>query len=233
MPQWIPTADWDGRDVFIIGGGPSLKNFDWSLLHPELTIGCNSAFTLGEQVCKICLFEDLTWFETYKEELVRFKGSVFSSCPHLHNGPHSKVSWVWVVDRRASGLHSTALGWNGNAGSCAINLALILGAKRVYLLGFDMKRVGSCSNWHDRILRPSATTPEVYQRFVRSFKAVVRDWHIKYADREIWNLTVESGLGPQMFPWLDPNVFWEERVNQRSSLSKDTPACLIGSRSIE
>jgi hypothetical protein len=208
MPPWIPKADWLNQDVFVIGGGPSLRDFDWTLLHSELTIGCNTAFKLGADVCKICYFGDNSWYEYFKFELAKFKGIVFTSDKHFAK---SKIPWLWTMPRQAQGLHHAALGWNGNTGASAINLALILGAKRVYLLGFDMKRINNRPNWHKHVIRPAATKPAIYQGFIRSFKHVARDWHDKFDDREIWNVTNDSGLGQELFPWLQPDAFWTER----------------------
>lgn len=215
MPPWKPTQDWLNQDVFIIGGGYSLvkNNFDWTLLHPELTIGCNTAFKLGYEVCKICFFGDNGWFKYFRFQLLKFEGTVFTNDPHCLK---SKIPWLWTMPRKAAGLHYDALGWNGNTGASAINLALLLGAKRVYLLGFDMKRINKRPNWHEEVIRPAATTPTVYKTFVRNFKRVAKDWHEKFNDREIWNITADSDLKQDIFPWINPEVFWAERVKVRN-----------------
>ena len=42
------------------------------------------------------------------------------------------------------------VGWNGNTGGAAINLAVHMGAKRILLLGFDMNLDGTqMQHWHD------------------------------------------------------------------------------------
>ena len=212
MPRWTPTTDWAGQDVFIIGGGPSLRNFDWSLLHSELTIGCNTAFTLGPQICKICVFGDRAWFRIYEQQLANFEGVVFTNASALLD---TKIPWLWTMPRRATGLHHDALGWNGNTGAAAINLALLLGARRVYLLGYDMQRRDNRSNWHDKVIRPAATKPSIYKGFANSFKFVVRDWHKKFSDCEIINVTTDSGLSADMFPWMNPDKLWDNRAAMR------------------
>jgi hypothetical protein len=210
MPLWLPTANWLNEDVFIIGGGHSLElqKFDWTLLHSELTIGCNTAFKLGTKVCKICFFGDPTWFNHFKFELADFEGAVFTNHRDYEK---SKIPWLWYVPRQAQGLHNGALGWNGNTGAAAINLAFILGAKRVYLLGFDMQRINDKSNWHEHVIRPEATKPYIYKTFIHDFRHVVRDWHAKFGDKEIWNITADSGLSKEMIPWIHPDKFWAER----------------------
>jgi len=40
----IENKPWDDQDCWIIGGGPSLKSFDWSTLEGQLVITVNRAF---------------------------------------------------------------------------------------------------------------------------------------------------------------------------------------------
>jgi hypothetical protein len=109
MPVWNPVEKWKNEDVFIIGGGNSLRDehFDWNLLKPELTIGCNTAFTLGPEICKVMVFGDKRWYESFERELRAFKGAIFTASPHLRNEGHS---WLWWVPREGTGLHYKALG---------------------------------------------------------------------------------------------------------------------------
>jgi len=205
MPRWTPEAIWKDQDVFIIGGGNSLRSFDWKLLEDEWTIGCNSAFILGEKVCKICIFGDVRWFEIYKHDLKQYKGTVFTNAPAL---VRTKLPWLWTMSRQAKGLHHHALGWNKNTGATAINLALLLGAKRIYLLGYDMHlSLQGGPNWHDRLIHKPAA--ENYPKFVDNYKYVVRDLKQKWSDVEVWNVTDNSAL--TAFQKIGVEQFWKER----------------------
>lgn len=211
MPVWVPEPIWKDREVFIIGGGNSLRvdGFDWNILRPECVVGCNDAYEHGEEICKVCVFGDLGWFNHHKDKLQKFKGPVITNVDRLFGD--KRYPWLSTMRRKSQGLHSDALGWNANTGAMAINVALLLGARKVYLLGYDMKRIQGKANWHDHNVRPTATKPAVYEGFARSFRYVVRDWKAKFPDREIVNVTRDSGLGPQVFPWVDPDMFWSER----------------------
>lgn len=205
MPRWNITPIWQNKEVFIIGGGPSLQNFDWKLLIPELTIGCNDAFRLGEEICKVCIFGDSSWFYRRKEELAKYKGTVFTNHPSLINHP---APWLNTVLRKTSGLHKDFIGWNGNTGFAAINLALLFGASRIYLLGYDMKMRGERHNWHDG--RIDKTGAIVYKKFLSYVPHIVRDWKRLFPDVEIFNITRDSDL--DAFPKIDPDKFWSSRV---------------------
>jgi len=204
MPRWIPEQKWMGEDVFIIGGGESLRGFQWDLLRDELTIGCNTAFKLGHEVCKLCVFGDYPWFKEFQRELSQYKGVVFTNVPQLQK---SNLPWLWIMGREARGLHKIALGWNNNTGASAINLALILGAKRVYLLGFDMKELKGKCNWHDDYKK---TNPSVYKsKFLSTFGHVKSDLEKKFAGCEIINVTDDSDL--DIFPKVSAKQFWSKR----------------------
>ena len=205
MPHWIPEAKWQDEDVFIIGGGSSLKNFDWNLLREECTIGCNSAFTLGVEICKICIFGDPKWFRKFQGELQNYKGAVFTNAGELRN---TRINWLWTMPRKAKGLGTTALGWNKNTGAAAINLALILGAQRVFLLGFDMhlSREGK-PNWHNKLI--SKPRKDVYEKFIEAFTIVSIDLKKIFPGREIINITDDSDL--DVFPKIGCEQFWKER----------------------
>lgn len=207
MPHWRPEETWKDKDVFIIGGGQSLEEgFDWSLLEDELTIGCNDAYILGEKICKICIFGDPKWFRKHQDNLLKYKGVLFTNARHLY---HAKFDWLWTMPRKPKGLYADALGWNSSTGATAVNLALILGAQRVYLLGFDMHlSKDGRPNWHKNLIsRPSKS---VYEEFIEGFTRVSIDLKKKFSGREIINVTDNSDL--DVFPKVGCKQFWEERA---------------------
>ena len=211
MPRWNPEAIWKDEDVFIIGGGHSLRDFDWSLLKQELTVGCNTAFTLGADICKVCIFGDLKWYTTFKSDLSQFEGTVFTNVTQLQK-PKNIPSWLWVMDRKARGLHRDALGWNNNTGASAINLALLLGACRVFLLGFDMTESQEGKpNWHDKRIEPH--TISYVDKFVPAFGHVAADLKSKFPGCSIHNISDNTALNT--FPIIGTQEFWSQRIRDR------------------
>lgn len=178
-----------GSDVFIIGGGPSLGGFDFSRLRGRNTIGCNAAFKLGASVCNICIFSDLHWFDSFYSDLQAFGGAVVTHCPHLR---HERPGWLMWEERRECALPKDGLG-GSNSGAAAISLALRMGAKRVFLLGFDGSLSASGrSNWHaDAIEAPNAS---VYDGFMYDFEAIARELPAAFPGTEIINLNPSSKI---------------------------------------
>jgi hypothetical protein len=209
--MWIdkPRQIWVGHPVFIIGGGDSLRSFDWGLLHHRRCIGCNDAYKLGEQVTDVLVFGDLGWFKHHKERLRKFKNPIWTSCEGV---PQTDWTWLNVMQRGVRGLYNDALGWNGHTGSNAINLALLFGASVIYLLGFDMGYVApgkteKDTNWHDEVIHPNAVLPSSYQRFRERTHHIVRDWKTKWPEVQIYNVTPGSSL-TKAIPRIDFDEFW-------------------------
>jgi hypothetical protein len=204
MPKWTPKKVWNGEDVYIIGGGKSLEHFDWALLKDKRTIGCNDAFKLGIDICKVCIFGDIDWFRFWKDSLAKYKGTVFTNVPSLSK---SVVPWLWTTIRPSSGLYADYIAWNSSTGAAAISLAVLLGAKKIYLLGFDMKldKDGK-NNWHvNNINKPN---PEVFPKFISGMNFVKRDL-TKFDGVEVFNVTDDSDLN--VFPKISLKSFWSER----------------------
>jgi len=190
----VPTGLWSGEDVWIIGGGPSLKDFDFSLLEEVKTIGINGAFALGPVVCDCIIFGDTKFYAKYLDDLRRFAGFVYTNAPLLFECDAKNIR---LLPRMEKGLHSNALGWNMNTGASAINLAIILGARRIFLLGFDMRLSPTReTNWHE--LGLDNGKDEVYDRFLRGFADVKRDWKAKFSEVEIANVNDDTDL--KVFP---------------------------------
>ena len=165
---WTPPRQWEGQDVYLIGGGASLQSFDFNLLIGRNTIGSNDAFRLGSEIIQICLFGDASWFHKNKFDLEKFGGTIVTCAPSLMtlNTPMLKQ-----MKRAREGLaKGSNLGWNFSTGASAINLAISLGAKCVFLLGYDLCLVNEKSHWHDK--RPHVTRDAIFIRFQRGFKCI-------------------------------------------------------------
>jgi len=187
MSLWAATEEWKGQDAFIVGGGSSLRDFVWDKLKGKNTIGCNDAFRLGGEVIRVCLFGDASWFHRTKWELEKFHGRVISCAPSL---VHLGLPWVFKMSRVRDRLQVSGptLAWNYSTGAAALNLAVLLGAVRIFLLGFDMKRgEDGKSHWHPHRHKP--TEDVSFARFQKGFKCLAASLASLRPDVEILNVT--------------------------------------------
>lgn len=190
-----------GSDVFVIGGGPSLRGFDFTRLKGRNTIGCNAAGFLGSDICNVLFFADREWYGKFYERVFEFGGTVVTDCPDMRD---DRPSWLYYLPRSTfPGVFKDCLG-GGNSGSAAINLALIMGARRVLLLGFDGALGGDgASNWHrDTIDAPDAN---VYPYFENAHRAIAQMLPETFPDAQIINLNPNSTIG--CFPKAAPSIF--------------------------
>jgi len=204
--DWLVSQPWAGQDAYIIGGGSSLKNFDWNQLITLNTIGCNDAYKHGQAICKICVFGDLSWWQHHGKHLADFTGIVVSNACAMAS---EKPKWVHYYERRYDGLSRTELCWAGHTGSSAINLALILGAKNIYLLGFDMGIINGETNWHNEVIHPNAVLPSSYQKFLSRWNHVTRDLNRMFPNRSVINVSDCSKL-PDI-ETISATKFWAEK----------------------
>jgi hypothetical protein len=214
---------WQGEDAFVIGGGDSLRHFDWgSVPVGSNTIACNSGFLLGHWLVRIVLFGDIAWWEKIgRFHLHQFGGIVLGCYPGTIK---SAPPWLmtmprWTKTTEFSPPDSGALGWMGNTGAMAINLALLLGARRVFLLGFDMTLGGSGdeerdrqANWHDLRCEPNGRQ-DVYPRFIESMRKALPSLRERYPGREVLNVSNVSKL--ELFPRMSLEDFYARKEQDR------------------
>ena len=80
----------------------------------------------------------------------------------------------------------------GNSGAQAINLAYLLGARRILLLGFDMRRAaGTPSHWFGEH-PPALNRPNTYERWVQGMWRMAYD--LSEAKVEVLNGCHDSAL---------------------------------------
>lgn len=220
--NWTVPKLWVGGDVWIIGGGPSItkqfdipkeivdsvidKKHDISIyseymkpIHDKHVIGINVAYMIGNWIDAV-FFGDNNFFLKHKEAMYQWPGLKIS-CASNTGG----IKWVKTLLRDRSktfGIsnNSSTVGWNGNSGAAAISVAANAGAKRIFLLGFDMKLDSeNLQHWHS-VYRPRPTSENIMQlkkgtpfhRHLRGFPAIANDANKRGI--EIINVNPESAI---------------------------------------
>lgn len=182
IAEVMEAMDWDcdmwkERDVFVIGGGSSLKDFDWSRLEDEIVISVNPhGIAHCNAACIVAMDARVDRWATdgklgmeVERRYRNFRGLKIFSTINYAMLPSDAIT-VNKTDRWSNSIHAGAV--TGNSGLMALNVACTLGASTVYLLGFDMK--GETSNgfqkhWHDKY--PQQQKSDVYLSFLKQFQA--------------------------------------------------------------
>lgn len=173
---WTVPKIWQGGDVWILGGGASLtKQFNipekvveavregyspissyseyMGALKNKHVIAVNIAFMIGTWIDMV-FFGDNGFFLKYQKQIAAFSGIRVSCNPLVYK--HDWVKYLAKDKNKLKGISDNPqlVSWNSNSGAAAINLAVHAGAKRIFLLGFDMDLdENGKQHWHDEYLK--------------------------------------------------------------------------------
>lgn len=160
---------------YIIGGGPSLKGFNWSLLDGKFVIAINCAYDVLPNA-QVIYFTDDDWYFEHKEKLA--KHSAIKVKGSLDPKKIKDKDLVQYHLTRANGLvlKEGCLAHGQNSAYAAINLASVhWGFKNIYLLGIDMKwgEPGNkkTSHWHSGHTRIDGES--IYTLMMRNYATLV------------------------------------------------------------
>lgn len=181
--------------VFIIGGGDSLKGFDYSKLDDKLVIGINQACVYLPNLTAI-YWADENWAAKNDNTLnrhnckLRFTGKMNLRGDYATSSTKAPGGATLLSITGKLGLDSDINNVRGdNSGSHVINLCINAGAKKIVLLGFDMK-VG---HWHNDY--EFGYDDGIYQTFLASINSIAAALP---EDVEIINCSLESNI--KVFP---------------------------------
>jgi len=239
----LPSGSWKGHKCFIIGGGPSLKGFNFLQLLGEKVIAVNKAFVNAPfaeiQFSIDRQFQDwLTNLEKGGPTMKRaweiwpeFQGhKVWLKVPgEIYQGNIEFVSSAGpegISESLEEGIFD-----GSNSGYAAINLAIALGANPIYLLGFDMKHDGGQSHYHEGYPKPQSEFQ--LSLFVKKFNKLAKE--VEKKEIKIINLnpnsalkcfdfgTMENALIPILplmreYPYIITSFYTPEYVNEISTL---------------
>ena len=195
-----PNETWTGKRCFIIGGGPSLKNFDFSVLERENTIAINRAYEHMDP--SIIFFTDN---DTFYKKVLSNKFGVEARDKFINTralkialniGNYNYDHGTYSVPLSKAPFLTThlkdGLFDGGNSGFAALNLAICLEANPIYLLGFDMAGTGDGKQawWHDGY--EEVGSDKAYTAFIKYFEDAAKE--IQRSGSQVINLNRKSHL---------------------------------------
>ena len=202
----LPDGAWKGQRCFIIGGGESLRDFDFSKLKNELVIGVNRAYELGNCTINYAMDNNVYHWITKgklgqqaKERFEDFKGIPV----WVDSAGYDYPQGIFILNKLGTQKNNFKMKdgilSGTNAGFGALNLAVCLGANPIYLLGFDMEgRDGKQIWWHDGY--PENQIESRYRTFILDFKDIAPK--LKERGTRVINLNPASKLR-----WFDFGEF--------------------------
>ena len=214
LTEALKDGAWAGRRAFVVGSGPSMKGFDYSLLDGENWIACNEEYKYGKPT--VALVQDVRLFAHGGVGLTPLRER-----PDWTGGPHLPVYFKGHPDREDQAAPDTVfqvesarrdwsdslergLYYGANVGMAAISLADILKADPIYLLGFDARVDDERTHHHGGYpqgwgLTDAESRAHVYRLWHRTFREIAQ-----VVRARVVNLNVDSGIDAfEKVPWVD------------------------------
>lgn len=188
------------NECYIVGGGPSLINFDWTLLNDKFIIAINRAYEVLPNA-QIVYFTDDDFYIRHKETMmkhagIKVKGSLNPSLVHAPG-----VIQFHLISDQGLVTQPGCLAHGSNSTYAAINMASVhLGFTKIYLLGVDMKWGAkgdrTKSHWHDGHKR---VDPEgAYSMMMAKYNTIVAP--LKQRGVEVINVNDPNDTDLRAFP---------------------------------
>jgi hypothetical protein len=181
------------QTVYLIGGGPSLIGFDWELLREKNVIAINRAFQVVPWA-QVLYWTDPEFYDTFFDEIGEFRG--LKICSKSLKQKSEGVIVLRGYNKQQLDLRDGSISHGNNSGFGALNLALKLGATKVFLLGFDGEATEDSTHWHDGYSKN--LNPSVFRRLNALFASVCPQ--LKQLNIEVYNANPESSI--RCFPLI-------------------------------
>lgn len=179
----VPRA-WVGETVVCLASGPSLTQADVDACHGLKVIAIKDCIRLAPRAAALYAC-DAKWWRAHPET-ASYAGPKYA----LEHEP-SRPDVTLLRNTGMVGLETAGgLRTGQNSGYQAINLAVLYGAARILLLGYDMQPDGGRHHWFGA--HPYAASAPPYDYFLRFFDTIVEP--LKAAGVEVLNCTRRTAL---------------------------------------
>ena len=180
------------KDFICIATGPSLTKEDCEKAKGSSSeiIVINDNYRIVEDADYLYAC-DLHWWKMHIDAIKStFKGQLYCQWHRDDEKAFAKERGITAIPGvHARGLGREKLHFNNNSGAQAINLAYLLGARRIILLGYDMGATGN-SHWFGS--HPKGLSNGNYSNYVTAFDRLAED--LKYEGVEVINCTRKTAL---------------------------------------
>lgn len=198
------------NEIYIIGGGSSLTDFDFSKLENKTTITVNKG---------LAYVPNLNYFVTMDFTALRkipaiegsnatkiFIANLAEPCLQEMNGQIIDVRFNLIYkledfDMIIKSRNKNGIGFsfndfrNGeNSGFCALQLAILLGYKNIYLLGIDLDTVKESTHFHHGYNQNIKKFKQNLEAYYKNFVIGIKELKIKKPEIKVISCSQISKL---------------------------------------
>lgn len=168
MIRWTVPREWDGKPVFIVAGGPSYRTQNLALLRGRHVIAVNRSF---EDVpwAQYVFGMDKDFFIRHRARLETFAGRIVTNASGV---PLGRVLTVDKAKKPYFAGNPNHIHCNRTSMAGAMELAVLLGAGRLVLLGADGRDDADAVRAHKERYPHKGYRPARYDDWREELKAV-------------------------------------------------------------
>lgn len=201
---WTPEPIWKDETAFVLASGPSLTAEICEKVRWRKTIAVNSSCMLAPWA-DVLFFTDSGWYEPRRAAVAGWPGLVISMSRTAKRELPDKVKRVKgegdpALPPRFPPPGAGVVQQGRSSGHTAISVAVALGARRVALLGYDMRVVADREHCHQEY-----TGPRDLGIYANDFVPAFNGWRAaaEAVGVEIINCTPGSAIAEFSFADLD------------------------------
>lgn len=193
-PRPYHRPAWATKPAVIIASGPSLADEQLAHVHEAQLAGRCHTIVVNNTAerapwATAIYFGDFTAIRYYRPRLEKAcTGEWVTQCRA------AAERWKLTLLKASAdkGISLERVHMNGNSGAQALNVAAAFGARRILLLGFDMKPASDGrAHWFGQHPAP-LIQKQLYADWLHKFEAIAKD--TKALDIEVINCTPDSAL---------------------------------------
>jgi hypothetical protein len=189
---------WVGEHVAILASGPSMSQSiaDEVMRSAVRTIAINTTYELAPWA-DMLYAADGQWWERHAKKAKSFPGMKVTIAPNF------QPDLLCLQNGGQHGFEDDPgkIKVGGNSGYQAICIAVLAGAKKISLYGFDMRSVKNVHHWHGVHPSPLRNHGEsMYEKWLKAFSTLAPE--LKKRGVEVVNCTPGSAL--KCFPFQEP-----------------------------
>lgn len=189
------------KTVFIVGGGPSAKNVDFALLQNEIVICINDSYEDFPNATGIYWVDESWVSENYDSLILHNCKMKFTSKPSQHisyavNGDPVGICKAAILKRTGDFGFDENIDciMGNNSGVQVLNLVVNMKPKKVILIGFDMKKDGNSTHYHNKARLPANYDTIYTDLFIPSMNALAKGMKKSGCRVKIINANTDSGI---------------------------------------
>lgn len=209
----------DGESVFIVASGPSLIGFDFDRLRGKNVIAINREYEFLPEA-SVLWWSDKQFWLRHGSGIARHAAR-YKATHSLQFGPGELPSWVHVY--RSTGLQNFDpspgnIRHGNNSTYCCMHLAAHLGAKRIVLLGVDM-RFGTNGQTHHHGGHGVVLLEETMREVMIPYFADLKPW-LDALQISVLNASIDSALAIWPRCNINEGIAWGSKNIPPSSPKK-------------